>query len=268
MMGGLALYGRLVAASLRAQFSYPGTLALMSCGQFLVTVIEFLGVWALFRRFGHIGGWRLAEVALFYGYVSVIFSVADAITRGFDVFGSVYVKTGAFDRVLLRPRTATLQVLGYELRLTRVGRFVQGAAVFAWGAAATHQAFGPSGAAILLFGLAGGVALFSGLLVLQATLSFWTVESLEAVNILTYGGEAAAEYPLNVYAGWFRSFLLWGVPIGCVSYLPMLAAMGRPDPLGSPAWLGPLAPTAGFLFLGVALFTWRFGIRRYASAGA
>jgi ABC-2 type transport system permease protein len=267
-MGGLALYGRLVAASIRAQFSYPGTLALMSAGQFLVTVIEFLGVWALFRRFGHIGGWRLGEVALFYGYVSVTFSIADAVTRGFDVFGSAFVKTGAFDRVLLRPRAATLQLLGYELRLTRVGRFAQGAAVFAWGATTTHLTLSVPGAAILLFGLAGGVTLFSGLLVLQATLSFWTVESLEAVNILTYGGEAAAEYPLNVYAGWFRGFLLYGVPIGCVTYLPMLAAMGRADPLGSPAWLGSISPAAGFVFLGASLFTWRFGIRRYASAGA
>ncbi|HZZ89348.1 MAG TPA: ABC-2 family transporter protein [Caulobacteraceae bacterium] len=268
MIDSLRLYRRMVAASIRAQFSYPGTLALMSVGQFLVTVIEFLGVWALFRRFGHIGGWRLGEVALFYGYVSITFSIADSVTRGFDVFGSVFVKTGAFDRLLLRPRTAALQLLGYELRLTRVGRFVQGAAVFGWGAASTHLALTPAGVAILLFGTAGGVALFSGLLVLQATLSFWTVESLEAVNILTYGGEAAAEYPLDVYAGWFRSFLLYGVPIGCVTYLPMLAAMGRADPLGTPAWLAPLAPTAGFVFLGVALFTWGFGIRRYASAGA
>ncbi|MEJ0064894.1 MAG: ABC-2 family transporter protein [Caulobacteraceae bacterium] len=88
---------------------------------------------------------------------------------------------------------------------------------------------------------------------MQATLSFWTVESLEVANVLTYGGEAAAEYPLNVYAGWFRDFLVFAVPIGCVTYLPMLAAMGRADPLGSPSWIGPLAPLAGFLFLGLAL---------------
>lgn len=268
MGNALSLYVRYVAASLRAQFSYPGTLAMMSAGQFLVTVIEFLGVWALFQRFGHIAGWRLGEVALFYGYVSVTFSIADAVTRGFDVFGSAFVKTGAFDRLLLRPRSPALQLAGYELRLTRVGRLAQGVAVFAYGSAATHLLLTPGAVAVLAFGTAGGVALFSGLLVLQATLAFWTVESLEAVNILTYGGEAAAEYPLNVYAGWFRSFLLWGVPIGCVTYLPMLAAMGRPDPLGTPAWALPLAPAAGFAFLALALAVWRFGVSHYTSTGS
>jgi ABC-2 type transport system permease protein len=267
-MGALGLYGRYVAASVRSQLSYPASLAMMVSGQFLATAIEFIGVWALFRRFGHIGGWRLGDVALFYGLVSVTFSFADAITRGFDIFGSVFVKTGAFDRLLLRPRSPALQLMGYELRLTRIGRFAQGMAVFWLGAAMTHFVLTPAAAAILAFAIVGGVALFSGILVLQATLSFWTVESLEAVNILTYGGEAAAEYPLNIYAPWFRNFLIWGVPIGCVTYLPMLAAMGRSDPLGAPAWVLPLAPAAGFAFLGVSLFIWRFGVRHYASSGA
>ncbi len=91
-MNALALYGRYAAASVRAQFSYAGMLAMMSFGQFLATIIEFLGVWALFQRFGHIAGWSLGEVALFYGLVSVTFAIGDTITRGFDVFGSVFVK--------------------------------------------------------------------------------------------------------------------------------------------------------------------------------
>ena len=97
---------------------------------FLVTIVEFGGIWAMFRRFGQIGGWRLGEVALFYGLVSVIFAISDAITRGFDVFGTVFVKTGGFDRLLLRPRSPALQLMGYELRLTRIGRFAQGVLVF------------------------------------------------------------------------------------------------------------------------------------------
>jgi ABC-2 type transport system permease protein len=255
-------------ASVRAQLAYPTSFALMSLAAFLVTIVEFIGVWALFARFGHVGAWRLGEVALFYGLASVTFSIADAVTRGFDIFGQVFVKTGAFDRLLLRPRSLALQLLGYELRMTRIGRFCQGVLVFAIGVALTHLHWTAGSAAILAFAVAGGVALFSGLFVLQATLAFWTVESLEVANVLTYGGEAAAEYPLNVYAGWFRDFLLWGVPIGCVTYLPMLAAIGRTDPLGAPDWLLPLAPLAGFAFLGGSLFIWRFGVRHYTSSGS
>ena len=268
MLNALALYRRCIAASIRAQLAYPTSFALTTLGAFLITIIDFVGVWALFHRFDHIGGWGLGDVALFYGLVCVIFAIADAITRGFDVFGPSFVKTGNFDRLLLRPRSTVLQLMAYELRLTRVGRLAQGALVFGVGLAMTHYHWTIAAAAILAFAVAGGVALFTGLLVMQATLAFWTVEGLEVANVLTYGGQTAAQYPMNVYAPWFRDLLIFAVPIGCVTYLPLLAAMGRADPLGSPAWIGPLAPAAGFLFLGVALFTWRFGIARYASSGA
>jgi ABC-2 type transport system permease protein len=267
-MNGLRLYGRYCAASVRSQMAYPASLGMMMLGQFLITGVEFIGIWAMFHRFGHIGQWSMGEVALFYGLVSVSFATSDMITRGFDIFGSIYVKGGGFDRLLLRPRRLALQVMGHELRLTRVGRYMQGFIVFGVGVALTHFRFTLSAIAVLAFAVAGGTALFAGILILQATLAFWTVESLEAVNILTYGGEAAAEYPLNVYAGWFRNILTFGVPIGCVTYLPMLAAMGRSDPLGSPPWLGPPAPLAGFAFLAVSLFIWRFGVRRYTSTGS
>ena len=101
--------------------------------------------------------------------------------------------------------------------------------------------------------MAGGVALFVGILVLQATLAFWTVESLEIVNVLTYGGVQAAQYPLNIYATWFRRLLTFGVPLACVAYYPVLAILKRSDPLGAPDWLLPLTPVAGFAFLGLVV---------------
>jgi ABC-2 type transport system permease protein len=116
--------------------------------------------------------------------------------------------------------------------------------------------------------VAGGVALFAGILVLQATLSFWTVDSLEIVNVLTYGGVQAAQYPLNIYAAWFRRVLTFGVPLACVAYYPALAILQRPDPLGAPDWMLPLTPLAGFAFLAVSFLAWRVGMARYASTGS
>src|SRR6476646_3466981 len=104
-MNGLRLYRRYVAASFSAQMQYPGAFLLNAVGSFFVTGIEFFGVWVLFARFRQIEGWRFAEVALFYGVIGVSFAIADTLTRGFDVFGTHFVKTGDFDRVLVRPRS-------------------------------------------------------------------------------------------------------------------------------------------------------------------
>jgi ABC-2 type transport system permease protein len=267
-MNALRLYGRYAAASVRAQMAYPGSFALLSLAQFANTAISFVGVWALFARFGRIGGWSLGEVALFYGLIGIAFAVADSISRGFDVFGPQFVKTGNFDRLLLRPRTTALQLLGHELILTRIGRMLQAILVLIIAAHLLRIDWGLREFAIAASAIIGGAALFLGLLVLQATLAFWTVESLEVANTLTYGGVAAGEYPLDIYANWFRRFLTFVVPIGCISYYPVLAILHRPDPWGAPAWFLPASPAVGFLFLGVSLWAWRFGVRHYTSTGS
>jgi ABC-2 type transport system permease protein len=267
-MNALQLYGRYAATSIRGQMNYPGSFLLMSLAQFFNTAISFAGVWALFARFGRVGGWSLGEVALFYGVIDLAFAVADTITRGFDVFGPQFVKTGNFDRLLLRPRTTTLQLLGHEFVLTRIGRMAQAVLVLVVAVHLLKIDWGLRELALAGAAVIGGAALFGGLLVLQATLAFWTVESLEVANTLTYGGVAAGEYPLDIYARWFRRFLTFVVPIACVTYYPILAILRRPDPLGAPAWFLEVSPAIGFLFLGMALWVWRFGVRHYTSTGS
>src|SRR4051794_29931175 len=109
-MGSLRLLANLVAASLRGQARYPLSAVTLTFGQFAATGIEMLAVWALFHRFGPVQGWQMADVAVFYGLAHVMFAVADALGRGFDVLGSELLCTGQFDRLLLRPRSLTLQL--------------------------------------------------------------------------------------------------------------------------------------------------------------
>jgi ABC-2 type transport system permease protein len=105
-------------------------------------------------------------------------------------------------------------------------------------------------------------------LVLQGTMSFWTIESLEVANVVTYGGVQAAQFPLSLYDAWLRGALTYVVPIACVAYFPVLLILGRPDPLGTPPWFGAVAPLAGVAFLAMSFVAWRFGIRHYTSTGS
>lgn len=267
-MGSIALFARLVRASLGGQARYPASALMLTLGQFLGTGIEVVAVWALFHRFGAVQGWTLGEVAVFYGLVNCMFALADALGRGFDVLGTEFLRTGAFDRLLLRPRPLALQLMGHDFRISRLGRLLQGVLVLAFGSVQAGIAWTPAAVAVALFALAGGVALFLGILVLQGTLSFWTVESLEIANVLTYGGVQAAQYPLALYAQWFRRVLTFLVPLACVAYYPVLAILGKPDPLGAPAWAGWVSPLAGFVFLAAAFGAWRRGVRHYASTGS
>lgn len=267
-MGSIPLFFRLVGASVGGQARYPASALMLTVGQFLGTGIEAVAVWALFHRFGDVQGWRIGEVALFYGLVNCMFALADALGRGFDVLGTEFLRTGAFDRLLLRPRPLSLQLMGNDFRISRLGRLLQGLAMIAFATQQMGIAWTPGAVAIALLAVAGGVALFLGILVLQGTLAFWTVESLEIANVLTYGGVQAAQYPLALYARWFRYVLTFIVPLACVAYYPVLAILGKTDPLGAPAWVGLVSPLAGGVFLAAAFGVWRLGLRHYASTGS
>jgi ABC-2 type transport system permease protein len=263
----LRLYFRYLGLSVRAQMQYRASFIMMSLGHGLVTGIEFLGLAVLFSRFGSLRGWTLPEVALLYGLVNMTFAIADATARGFDICWQI-IRNGDFDRLLLRPRSTAFQLAGQELVLRRVGRFVQGCAVFLWAASTLHLAWTPVRLAFIASTIAGGVCIFAGFYVLQATLSFWTIETIEIGNILTHGGVETAQYPLTIYRPWFRTFFTTIAPLAFISYFPGLLLLGRSAQAGLPALVLWCAPLVGPLFLLLCLRLWRFGERHYLSTGS
>ena len=265
----VVLYWRFIKVSIKAQLQYKVSFAINLISQILFMSIELLAIWSLFTRFGSLPDWTFQEVCIFYGIVHVSFSIAELMNAGFDRFGTWYIKTGDFDRVLLRPRSIFVQLAGRELSLRRLGKLGQGIAVFIWGWVSLGLSFEITTYGFLLVVIFCGACLFLALFILQATLSFWTVESLELMNIVTYGGVESSQYPLAIYEEWFRNVFTFVIPIACVFYYPILAILGKNDPLGSELWFQWCAPVVGFLFFIFSMWCFlRVGVRRYTSTGS
>ncbi|MEM7157303.1 MAG: ABC-2 family transporter protein [Myxococcota bacterium] len=265
-METLRLYLRYIGASARSQLQYPASVIMYALGHLLVTGVEFFGLWALIDRFGAIRGFGLAEVSLLYGMANVSFAVAETAGRGFKDFG-VMVKSGDFDRLLLRPRGTAFQVAAQQIQLVRIGRLIQGLAVLAYAFTALDLWSTPLEFGLAAMAMVGGACTFLGLFVLQATLAFWTVESLEVFAMLTYGGVETSQYPLTIYSAGFRRFFTYVVPLAFLNYVPGLVIMGRPERFG-PDWLAWASPLVGVAFLFVCLKIWRLGERHYRSTGS
>jgi ABC-2 type transport system permease protein len=221
----------------------------------------------LFSRFSSLKGWDIREIAVFYGMISVSFAVSEGFSRGFDMFADQVI-TGEFDRSLLRPRTTFLQVLAHDFQLMRVGRMTQGVVVLIWGLANLAIAWTPAKAILLAGSIIGGVMVFAGLMIMQATMCFWSTQSLEVMNSFTYGGVETAQWPIPIYSHWFAKIFIFVIPLACVNYFPVMAILDKADPLGSPAWLGWVSPLAGTIFFATSLLIWRMGVRHYRSTGS
>ncbi len=265
----LGSYRRLLGAQLRSQLQYRTSFALDLLATMLVTLTEFGALALVFERFGDIRGWTLGEVAFLYGLVELSFGLMDMVFAGFDPmrFGQE-VRKGTFDRLLLRPVPVTWQVLGSDVTLRRLGRIALGVGIFTLALNLNPVAWTLTKLLYLPLVVLGMVLFFGGLFIIGATATFWTVESFEAMNILTYGGSYLISYPMNIYQDWLRRIFTFVVPAIFLNYYPALYFLDKPDPLGFPAFAPFVAPVAGGIVFGVALLFWRFGLKHYHSTGS
>jgi ABC-2 type transport system permease protein len=181
----------------RGQLRYRSTFWLNLLGQIFIPLSVLAGVVLLFARFGDLQGWTANEALLCYGVTHCAFALAELFARGFDNFAGV-LSNGEFDRILVRPRSPIVQVLGARLELTRFGRLAVGFAVLGWAIAG----LGSGGfewtalkLLVLFLMLICGALLFSGIFILGAAFAFVTTDGLEVVNVfLGKGGSPFAAF--------------------------------------------------------------------------
>src|SRR5919108_5607133 len=272
--GGLAdwwadavLYRRLIGGHIRAQMQYRASFLLMTLVSIGVTGGDLLAILILFNYFGELAGWRAGEVALLYGLAMVAFGLSEMVAAGFDVFPRA-IQQGEFDRVLLRPVGIFVQVLAADFQLRRLGRTAQGGLALALAMAWTPIVWTPLKVLYLLVVLVSGFVMFSALLVLGAVLCFWTVQSIEIMNTVTYGGTEMASYPLPIYHELLQRFSTFVVPLAFVSYFPALYLLDRPELQRLPGWLPGMTPVAAAMLALIAWLAWQVGVRHYQSTGS
>lgn len=250
-------------------------------GFFVVTGLDFLTLAAVFRHVRAVAGWDLAEVAILYALTTLSFGLAELVGAGFDEF-SKFIRLGRFDTLLTRPVSVFVQVLANDFVLKRLGRLVQGAAILAVAVAAKglHLAFWQW--AVLAGAVLCGTLCYMSLFMIQAASCFWTVESLEAFNLVTYGGHEMISWPVDIYPVWLRRFFTFVVPLVFINYLPARLVLGKgaagvaeavadggvAGAGGLPLWTGWLAPVVGVVVFLLARRVWDFGVRHHQGTGS
>ncbi len=216
----------------------------------------------MMARYRVVQGFDFSEVSLCYAVVLMAFSLTECFFRGFDTFPSV-LANGEFDRIMVRPRGLIFQVLAQRVELTRIGRLIQALFVFAWAVPASDIVWTWNRVLTLLLMIGGGVAVFSGLFIIYASLCFFTVEGLEFMNIFTDGGREFGRYPYSIYGDGVLRLLTFVIPLALFQYYPLLYLTGRAESV-----YYMLTPLIGCLFLIPCLLFWRFGVRHFKSTGS
>lgn len=258
----MKLYFHYLSMLLKSQMQYKASFFMSAVGQFLVSFTCFLGIFFMFSRFHNVSGYSFSQVLICFCAMLVSFSVTECFARGFDTFPRL-IRSGELDRILVRPRGVIFQVLTASMEFSRVGRLLQALLVMGYALPRCGVVWTWDKVCTLLLMILGGIAVFTGLFVLYAGISFFTVEGLEFMNIFTDGSREFGKYPMSVYGEGVLRIFTYVVPIACFQYYPFLYLIGRSDD-----WRLCLLPLAGSLFFVPCYGFFRFGLRKYQSAGS
>ncbi len=263
----LAVTWRLLMARLRGQMQYRASFISQIVGNAAIGLAEFASILVFFLHIDTLGGWTIGEIALLYGVATIGFGLGHLVASGLSGFSQMMVE-GTFDQMLTRPVSPFLQVVGSDIQLRRLGHVVQGIVALVVGFSLVDVPWDAARVIALPAILALIAAIYVTLFALEATVSFWTTQGIEAVNIATYGGNTVGTYPIDVFADWLKGFFLFIVPLAFAVHIPMAWWLGKPVPLGLPAWIGLLSVPVIALFGLVIGMLWGIGVRRYRSAGS
>lgn len=262
------LYLRLLNANLRSQMQYRFSFWMDFLATGLGNGVYIITLALLLSRFGTIAGWTIGEVALLAGLAETSFALMDMLCSGIDPdYFSPMVRMGRLDQYLLRPVNLLAQLLGSRFLLRRLGRITEGVLILAACFLLTDIHWTAIKILYLPVVILSQVICMGALFLAGSTLTFWTVERIEAMNILTYGGVELMTYPMSIYPGWILRIFTYVVPFIFLNYYPALYILDKPDPLGYPAFAPFLAPLVALGMGAAALLFWSYGLRHYQSTG-
>ena len=260
----MKLYRKYVSILVKSQLQYRASAIMIMIAQMFVPLAVFASIYLLFERFGSISGYTLYEVALCYAVAHFGFSSAELLFRGFDIF-SGQIRTGNYDRLLLRPKSMFFQTLAGSFELSRLGRILQALGVLVLVLINITIKWSASKILVLIMMMLSSFAIFSGVFVLGASVCFFTIQGLEFINIFTDGGREVAQYPLSIFKKGFKNFFTFIIPFGSFNYLPLNFLLDKVS--GSPV-LYALMPLLCVPFFAVCVLIWNSAGKRYMSTGS
>ncbi len=221
-----------------------------------------LMVWVVMSQIPDLNGWTLPEILLIYGLLVLSKSLNHMFADNLWTIGRQYIRTGNFDRFLVRPIDPLFHLLADRFCHDGVGNFLVGAALVIISTRELGIVWTPFSLLYLIVAVISGGAIFFALNLATCVSAFWIVESVPVTRAV-FENHLFAQYPLTIYPRAIGVLLTWIIPYGLASFYPASYLIGRD--VGVLAWLPPIV--AAILVFAAYRF-WVFGLRHYSGTGS
>src|SRR4030095_8555258 len=233
----LSLYWLFLIQRLKVLMEYRASFILGACSAFVWQASSIAMVWVVMQKVPSLNGWSYDEVLLVYGLITLAKSINHMFADNLWTLGRIYIRSGGFDRFLVRPIDPLFHLLADRFCQDGVGNFLVGAVLVIKSSIALDIDWTPLKLLMLIVGVVSGGFIFIALNLITCVAAFWIVDSVP-VTRLVFDNHLFAQYPLSIYPRGISILLTWIIPYGFASFYPASYLLGRDA--GNIAWFGPL----------------------------
>lgn len=258
-----SLYWLFLKNRFKILMEYRSNFLIGASSTIFMQMAGLLAIWVVMRQIPSLAGWTLAEIWLIYGLLTLAKSLNHMFADNLWTLGEQYVRTGAFDRFLVRPINPLFHLLADRFCHDGIGNFLVGLVLVFSAAFSLNVIWTPGKIFYLLLVVVSGGLIFVALNLITAVSAFWVMDSVPMIRVV-FETHEFAKYPLTIYPIAITVLLTFLIPYGLASYYPASYLLGKETPLIL-AWIAPLVAVI-LLFIGYRF--WLFGLRHYASTGS
>lgn len=255
------MYWLFFKQNIKVMMEYRLDFIIGALSTFLVQGTGIATMWIIFNNIKALNGWNFYQVALVYGFLTLAKSINHIFFDNLWILGNVYIRSGKFDMLLLRPVHPLFHLIADKVQQDGFGNLIIGLLIVieSWtkaGIAATplNILFG------IIFVIFGGLIFVSINIALSAT-SFWFVNQMSIMWSVFQVNEFAL-YPISIFNRFIRIIITWFIPYAFASYYPVSYLLNKNN--SSIAYISPVIACVLFV---ISYNIWKFGLKHYGSAG-
>lgn len=262
MVRYLSLYWNFLLQRFKILAEYRVNFIIGASSTIVLQISSLLTIWVVMSQIPSLNGWSFPQVLLIYGMITLSKSINHMFADNLWTIGQQYIRTGIFDRFLVRPIDPLFHLLADRFCHDGIGNFLVGLFLVVFSIQRLGLTLTPASLIYLVVAVISGGFIFIALNLLTGTSAFWLMDAIPVMRVV-FDNHLFAQYPLNIYPKAIGILLTWFIPYGFASFYPSAHLMGLEI-----GWLAWLAPLVAAILLLIAYQVWKFGLRHYASTGS
>lgn len=259
----ISIYKAFLKQYLKTLMEYKADFLIGMMSFLLVQSSNIIFMSLIFARIPDLNGWTYYEVLFIYGFSQLPRGLDHLFTDNLWLVSNSYVRTGEFDKYLLRPINPLFHIISERFQPDAFGEIVVGVVITTFAYINLGLHFTMIQWLLFIVAVMTGTVIYTTIKLLGASLALWTKRSRHFLSII-YSLADFASYPLSIFSTIIKVVLTFIIPFAFVAFIPASVLLGRAE-FDHAILIG--AAVAAILWCIAYYGVWKRGLKSYESVG-